>query len=37
MSEFKVNEDMFGRYCRIPTDYSKENAHLQNGRCIRQQ
>lgn len=24
MSEFKVNEDMFGKYCRIPTGYSKE-------------
>lgn len=22
--EFVVNEDMFGRYCRIPTDFSKD-------------
>lgn len=27
MSKFVVNEDMFGRYCRIKTDFS-ENMHI---------
>lgn len=27
MSKFIVNEDMFGRYCRIKTDFS-ENMHI---------